>query len=71
MRAELIKQLQQAKALDDERWRENLGGWNPTLTEDFNIQSMRANRVIRDLETDRPVPWWEIKQAMYVPDEVY
>lgn len=71
MRAQLIRQLQQAKALDDERWRENLGGWEPILTEDFNIQSMRATRVMNDLETDQPVPWWEIKQAMYVPNEVY
>lgn len=71
MRAELIKQLQLAKALDDERWHDNLGGWNPILTEDFNIQSMRAKRVINDLQTDSAVPWWEIKQALYVPDEAY
>jgi hypothetical protein len=69
MRAELIRQLQQAKALDDERFEENLGGWNPILTEDFNIQSIRAKRVIKDLETDSPVQWWEIEQALYVPDD--
>jgi hypothetical protein len=71
MRARLIQQLEQAKALDDQRWLENLGGWNPTLTEDFNIQSMRAKRVINDLETGSPVSWFQIRQAMYVPDEVY
>ena len=71
MRADLIRQLEQAKALDDQRWHDNLGGWNPTLTEDFNIQSMRAKRVINDLETGSPVSWFQIRQAMYVPDEVY
>jgi hypothetical protein len=71
MRAELIEQLQQAKALDDQRWRESLGGYEPILTEDFNIQSMRAKRVINDLETDSPVSWSEIRQAMYVPDQTY
>ena len=71
LRASLIEQLERAQALDDERWRENLGGWNPTLTEDFNIQSMRAKRVANDLKTGTPVSWTEIRQAMYVPDEVY
>jgi hypothetical protein len=71
MRADSIQQLAHAKALDDQRWRENLGGWNPTLTEDFNIQSMRADRVIKALETGSPVSWFQIRQAMYVPDEVY
>lgn len=71
LRASLIDQLERAQALDDERWRENLGGWNPTLTEDFNIQSMRAKRVANDLKTGTPVSWAEIRQAMYVPDEVY
>ena len=71
MRANLIEQLEHAKALDDERWRENLGGWEPILTEDYNIQSMRAKRVIKDLETGSPVSWFQIQQAMYVPDEVY
>lgn len=31
----------------------------------------RAKRVINDLQTDSAVPWWEIKQALYVPDEAY
>ena len=71
LRAKLIDQLEQAKTLDDEKWRNNLGGWEVTLTQDCSIQSMRAERVIKDLETGRPVSWWAIDQAMYVPDEVY
>jgi hypothetical protein len=70
-RAELIYRLEQAKALDDQKWHNNLGGKEPLLTEDCNIQSRLAQRVISNLETGRPVPWWEINDAMYVPDEVY
>jgi hypothetical protein len=71
MRASLIQQLEQAKALDDRRYLENLGGREPILTEDFNIQSIRATRVIDDLETETPVSWFDIRQAMYVPLEMY
>ena len=68
-RVELIKQLEKAKALDDQIWRNHLGGWDPILTEDCNIQGVRVERVVNKLETDSPVSWSEIDEAMYVPNE--
>jgi len=68
-RVELIKQLEQAKALDDEIWRNHLGGYDPILTEDCNIQGMRVERVVNKLENERPVSWSEIDEAMVVPNE--
>jgi hypothetical protein len=68
-RAELIKQLEQAKSRDDEIFHTHLGGWDPILTEDCNIQGERVERVVNKLETERPVSWSEINQAMWVPDE--
>src|SRR5215469_9325268 len=70
-RDKLMTQLEQAKKLDETRWREHLGGWEPILTEDYTLQGMRAQRAIDDLETDRPVSWAEIDRAMRVPDEYY
>ncbi len=68
-RAELITQLQRAKARDDEIWRSHLGGWDPILTTDCTIQGKRVDRVVKDLETEEPVSWSEINEAMYVPNE--
>ncbi len=68
-RAELIKRLEQAKVRDDEIWRNHLGGWDPILTEDCTVQGMRVERVVNKLETDSPVSWSEITDAMWVPDE--
>lgn len=68
-RALLIKQLEHAKTLDDQIYRNHLGGWDPTLTEDCNVQGMRVDRVVKKLEAERPVSWSEIDQAMWVPDE--
>ncbi len=68
-RAELITQLEQAKARDDEIWRTHLGGWDPILTTDCTIQGKRVERVVNKLETEKPVSWSEINEAMYVPNE--
>jgi hypothetical protein len=68
-RAELITQLEQAKARDDEIWRSHLGGWDPILTTDCTIQGTRVERVVNKLETERPVSWSEINEALYVPNE--
>ncbi len=68
-RVELIKQLEQAKALDDGIWRTHLGGYDPILTEDCNVQGMRIDRVVNKLETDRPVWWSLIDEAIVVPNE--
>ena len=68
-RALLIKQLEDAKTLDDQIYRNHLGGWDPILTEDCNLQGKRVDRVVKKLEAERPVSWSEIEQAMSVPDE--
>ena len=68
-RAELIKRLERAKALDDEIYRNHLGGWDPILTEDCTVQGMRVERVVNKLETENHVSWSEINEAMWVPDE--
>jgi hypothetical protein len=68
-RADLINHLEQAKARDDEIYRHHLGGWDPILTEDCTIQGKRVERVVKKLETDGPVSWSEIEEAMVVPNE--
>lgn len=68
-RAELITQLEQAKERDDEIWRTHMGGWDPILTTDCTIQGKRVEQVVNKLETEKPVSWSEINEAMYVPDE--
>jgi hypothetical protein len=68
-RALLIKHLENAKTLDDQIYRNHLGGWDPILTEDCNVQGKRVDRVVKKLEAERPVSWSEIQQAMWVPDE--
>jgi hypothetical protein len=70
-REQLIAQLEAAKKLDDARYREHLGGWDPILTEDYTMQAMRAQQAIKDLETDQPISWQEIDKAMNVPNEYY
>lgn len=68
-RGVLINQLRHAKTLDDQIYRDHLGGWDPILTEDCNVQGERVDRVVKRLEAERPVSWSEIEQAMWVPNE--
>jgi len=68
-RVELIRRLEQAKARDDQIWHDHLGGWDPILTEDCTVQQMRVDRVVNKLETEEPVSWSEIEEAIYVPEE--
>ena len=71
MRAQLVQQLERARALDDEKWHNNLGSedevWLTLLCE---IQARRATRVIKKLETLEPVSWFEIDDAMTTPEEI-
>jgi hypothetical protein len=64
-RAELVQQLEQAK------WRDNRGWWDwtrdPVIAQNFSVQEKKADRVIRKLETDQPVSWHDIQEAMEVP----
>lgn len=70
-RQKLITQLDASRKLDDSIYREHLGGWDPILTEDCTVQAKRAREAINDLETDQPISWQEIDQAMVVPNEYY
>ena len=71
MRAKLVERLEQARALDDEKWRNNLGSEDGNwLTLLCDIQARRATRVIKKLETGEPVSWYEINDAMTTPDEI-
>lgn len=70
-RQKLIAQLEASKKLDESIFREHLGGWDPILTEDCNVQENRAQQAINDLQADQPISWQEIDAAMQVPNEYY
>ncbi len=71
MRVQLVERLKQARALDDEKWHNNLGSEDESwLTLLCDIQSRRATRVIKKLETGERVSWSEINEAMTTPDEI-
>ncbi len=71
LRVQLVQRLEQAKALDDEKWRNNLGSEDENwLTLLCDIQARRATRVIKKLETGESVSWFEINDAMTTPDEI-
>lgn len=71
LRVQLVRRLEQAKALDDEKWRNNLGSEDENwLTLLCDIQARRATRVIKKLEAGEPVSWFDINDAMTTPDEI-
>ncbi len=71
MKAQLVEKLHQAKALDDQKWHNNLGSEDENwLTLLCDIQARRATRTIKKLETDEPVSWFEINDAMTTPEEI-
>ncbi len=69
-RAQLIHQLQQAKALDEKREQEILIYWEddePGERSEFTTQADRAAEIAKDLQLGESVHWADIKQALYVP----
>jgi hypothetical protein len=64
-KAELIRELKDAKNLDDRGWWD----WtrDPVIAQDFSVQEKKANRAIRDLETDQQISWSEIDEGLEVP----
>jgi hypothetical protein len=64
-RNQLVQKLEQARRLDDRCWRD----WTrePVIAENFLVQERKADRVIYELETDQPVSWHDIQEAMQVP----
>ena len=71
LRAQLVKQLMAAKALDDQKWHNNLGSEDESwLTQLCDIQARRATRVIQKIESGTACSWVEIKDAMTTPEEI-
>ena len=64
-RAELIHELEDARNRDDQGWWD----WtrDPIIAQDFSVQEKKANRAIKDLETNQQVSWSEIDQGLEVP----
>ncbi len=64
-KAQLIQELKDASYLDDRGW------WDWTrdlvIAQDFSVQKKKANRAIRDLETDQQISWSEIDEGLTVP----
>ncbi|MGC2274562.1 MAG: hypothetical protein WA571_00985 [Candidatus Binatus sp.] len=65
LRSELIRELQQAKNLDDRGWWD----WtrDPIIAQDFSVQEKKASRAIKDLETSQQLSWSEIDAGLEVP----
>jgi hypothetical protein len=70
-RFQLIKRLEQSRKQDEIGWRDYQGGRDPILGEDYIVQSRKATRVIRALESGTSVSWFEIRDAMQVPSGPY
>lgn len=69
-RMQLIHQLQQAKALDEQHAQEILIYWQddePVERSEFDIQAERAANVVKDLQLGESVHWSDVKEALYVP----
>ena len=64
-KAELIDELKDARNLDDRGWWD----WtrDPVIAQDFSVQKKKANRAIRDLETDQQISWSEIDEGLTIP----
>ena len=65
LKAELIHELENAKNQDNQGWWD----WtrDPVIAQDFAVQEKKANRAIRDLETDQQISWSEIDDSLEVP----
>jgi len=71
-RVQLIRKLQSAKALDEQREQEILIYWSddePMERTEFDLQAKRAAAVAKDLQLGESVHWSDIKQALYVPPD--
>ena len=64
-RGDLIRELQQAKNLDDRGWWD----WtrDPIIAQDFSVQEKKASRAIKDLESGQQLSWSEIDEGLEVP----
>jgi hypothetical protein len=61
----LINQLQHAKWLDDRGWYDY---WRqPAQATDFLVQGKKAEHAILALESNQPISWTQISEALSVP----
>jgi hypothetical protein len=65
-RAQLVNELRAARALDNQGWWD--WTWDPVIAQDFSVQEIKANRAIKDLETNQQVSWQEIQEGLHVPE---
>jgi hypothetical protein len=76
-RAQLIRDLEQAKQQDEQREQQMLNdaAWSssaaPVDTVTFDERKRQVDAVIKDLEIGAPVHWSAIKQALVVPGPPY
>lgn len=64
-RAQLVQQLRETRNLDNQGWRD--WTWDPVVAQDFWCRGEKANRAIKDLETQQEVSWSEIHEGLEVP----
>ncbi len=64
-RTQLINELKYARSLDNRGWWD----WtrDPVIAQNFSVQEKKADRAIRDLETDQQISWSEIDEGLAVP----
>jgi len=64
-RSQLINELKYARSLDNRGWWD----WtrDPVIAQNFSVQEKKADRAIRDLETDQQISWSEIDEGLAVP----
>jgi hypothetical protein len=65
-RAQLVDELRAARALDNQGWWD----WtrDPIIAQNFSVQEIKANRAIKDVETNQQVSWQEIQEGLQVPE---
>jgi hypothetical protein len=64
-RTNLIRELEIARNQDEQGWWD----WtrDPIIAQDFAVQEKKANRAIKDLQTDQQISWSEINDGLEVP----
>lgn len=64
-RARLIDELKYAREMDNRGWWD----WtrDPVIAQDFAVQEKKADRAIKDLETNQQISWSEIDEGLQVP----
>lgn len=64
-KVQLINELKYARSLDNRGWCD----WtrDPVIAQNFSVQELKADRAIRDLETEQQISWSEIDEGLAAP----